>query len=269
MRPHAACLGLGLVTLALTAGAGAGGSVVAVQPRTGAAYESYLRNAEAAFLARVRGERPPRTPTADDSAGIPDDGPQGRIVRVPGGLVHHWRGAIHIPGADLPRVLAVAQDYGSYHQVYPRVIEARLLHREGDRFVIVTRIKESAGIVSAVLQLRSVVSYRRFATQAYSLSTTEEIREVFHSGLPDERPLPPGRGSGYLWRANTFTRFVTREDGVDVELEAIGLSRRFPPLLGWLIEPIAYRLGRSSVERTLCEFSRAVRGVVPSPGPTP
>jgi hypothetical protein len=58
---------------------------------------------------------------------------------------------------------------------------------------------------------------------------------------------------------NTFTRFVERASGVDVELETIGLSRRFPRRLGWLIEPIARRLGRRSVERTLTEFGLAVR----------
>jgi hypothetical protein len=56
----------------------------------------------------------------------------------------------------------------------------------------------------------------------------------------------------------TFTRFVERDGGVHVELETLGLSRRFPPLLGWIIEPIARRLGRSSVERSLGELKSAV-----------
>jgi hypothetical protein len=62
-----------------------------------------------------------------------------------------------------------------------------------------------------------------------------------------------------LWRAATFTSFLAQDRGVLVEMEVIGLSRRFPPLLGWIIEPIARRLGRRSVEHSLQEFSKAVR----------
>ncbi len=78
------------------------------------------------------------------------------------------------------------------------------------------------------------------------------------AGRPSERRLPEGRDSGYLWRAGTFTLFVEGDDGVYMEMETVGLSRRFPPLLGWLIEPIARRVGRRSVERSVQEFRRAV-----------
>ena len=94
---------------------------------------------------------------------------------------------------------------------------------------------------------------------AYALSTADDIREVENAGQRDERLLPAGQDSGYLWRASNFTRFTEREDGVYVEMETIGLSRGFPPFLGWLIEPIARRLGRKSIERSLEEFIAEVR----------
>ena len=43
-------------------------------------------------------------------------------------------------------------------------------------------------------------------------------------------------------------------------LEPLGLSRRFPAVLGWSIEPIARRLGRKSIERSPPQFMAAVRG---------
>ena len=49
------------------------------------------------------------------------------------------------------------------------------------------------------------------------------------------------------------------EGGVFVIMETLGLSRRFPVGFGWIIEPIARRLGRKSVESTLSEFATAVR----------
>jgi hypothetical protein len=94
---------------------------------------------------------------------------------------------------------------------------------------------------------------------AYSLSTSEEIREVKDPGRPDERRLPAGRDSGYLWRAATLNLLVAGDSGLFVEMQTLGLSRSFPRLLGWIIEPIARRLGRRSVELSLQEFSSAVR----------
>jgi hypothetical protein len=42
----------------------------------------------------------------------------------------------------------------------------------------------------------------------------------------------------------------------------VRLSRRFPAMLGWVIEPIARRLGRKSVETFLREFRDALRKAV-------
>jgi hypothetical protein len=108
-----------------------------------------------------------------------------------------------------------------------------------------------------------MVTYERTGACAHSLAASTEIREVRNAGESNEHLLPPGRDSGYLWRANTFTRFVERDGNVYVELETIGLTRAFPKLFGWIIEPIARRIGRNSVERTLTEFRAAVHASVP------
>ena len=71
--------------------------------------------------------------------------------------------------------------------------------------------------------------------------------------------MPAGRDSGYLWRAVTLNRIIEVDAGVFIEMETLGLSRGFPPLLDWFIEPIARRLGRRSVELSLQEFHSAVK----------
>jgi hypothetical protein len=125
------------------------------------------------------------------------------------------------------------------------------------------RIRESAGGVSAVLDVTSRVQYfNPNSRSVYSISISEEIRELRDPGTAKEHRLSPGHDSGYLWRAAAFTHMVERDGGVFVEMETIGLSRGFPPFLGWIIEPVARRLGRSSVERSLQEFSMAVRSRV-------
>jgi len=246
------------VLLAIPARLGAADAAMAnLPPQTTAAYEAYVASAEAAFLTRVRSGQPVAQAAGAFTVGQTTDG---RIVKVPDGLVHHWRGTIHVPGVGLERVIATAQRYDAYPRMYDAVLQARLLDRDGDRFWVLTRLRGSAGGTTVVLEVRSVVRYEREATAAYSIGASEDIHEVVAAGQPDERLLPAGRNGGYLWRINTFTRFVERAGGVDVELETIGLSRRFPRMLGWLIEPIARRLGRRSVERTLTELGLAVRG---------
>ena len=56
------------------------------------------------------------------------------------------------------------------------------------------------------------------------------------------------------------------EGGVWLEMETIGLSRGFPSMLGWFIEPIARRVGRSSVDDSLRAFHQAMvaRGKPPA-----
>jgi hypothetical protein len=255
MRTSAWRIGI-VMLLAPSAGLSEAGAAAELRSRTTAAYDAYVAGAEVAFLARARSEEP--VPKAAPGSRA-DAVAKGRIVTIADGLVHHWRGAIHIPGVTLERVLATAQHYEAYPHVYASVAESRLLYRDDDRFHVLTRVRGSAGRVSVVLEVRSVIRYQRLATGAYSVGASQEVREVVGAGQPDERLLPAGRDSGYLWRANTFTRFVERDGGVDVELETVGLSRRFPPMLGWLIEPFARRLGRRSVERTLAEFDLAVR----------
>jgi hypothetical protein len=243
-----------------------GPPTAALPPRTTAAYDAYVANVEVAFLARARAAAPI---ASSMTAARPESATQGRIVKVPHGLVHHWRGITHIPHVRLDRVLATAQRYDAYARIYAPIIESRLLCRDGARFRILTRVRERAGPVTVVLEVRSVVRFEHGTSSSYSIGASEAINEVVAAGEPDERMLPAGRDSGYLWRAHTFTRFVERAGGVDVELETIGLSRRFPAMIGWLIEPIARRLGRRSVERTLAEFATAVRdGVAFEPEPT-
>jgi hypothetical protein len=234
-----------------------------LEQRTIDAYQRYVDEARDAFLRRGDAEEWTQIPSARGPAVVhalapAETLPTGRIVKAPGGLIHHWAGVTFIPRADLRHVIDVAQAYDDYPVIYRSVLASRVIARDGDTFRVFARLKEDAGMVSAVLDVRTVVTYARDERRVYSLGAATEIREVKNAGAVTERLLPPGHDSGFLWRANTFTRFVERDSGVSVELETIGLSRRFPPLVGWLMEPIARRVGRLSVERTLAEFRTAV-----------
>ncbi len=231
------------------------------------AYERYIEEATRAFLDRngvnlatPDKARANRNPLPSNGQVIARPARQDGIIDVPGGLVHHWFGTIFIGQTTIEDTLKVSYAYDDYHEIYKPVIASRSLGKDGDAYRVRLRIKEGAAGISAVLDVTSRVRYVFPETGAsYSLSASDEIREVKDAGTAKERLLPAGHGSGYLWRAATFNRFIEREGGVLIEMETIGLSRSFPPMLGWIIEPIARRLGRQSVELSLQEFSRAVR----------
>jgi hypothetical protein len=230
------------------------------------AFDSYAEQATRAFLEHIRhaksaggdAVRGDATPRNGDVVARP--GREDGIMPLPGGLVHHWAGSTFIAGVTLKDALEVSSRYEDYPSVYKPIIASTLLSHNESTYRVLMRIRESAGGFSAVLDVTSRVRYFQPDSRSiYSISNSEEIRELRDAGTAKERKLLPGHDSGYLWRAAAFTHMVEGDGGVFVEMETIGLSRAFPTLLSWIIEPVARRVGRSSVERSLQEFSKAVR----------
>ena len=156
----------------------------------------------------------------------------------------------------IPRDCALHDSGKELHELGEYIAELKV-------FEIFLRIERSASVVKGILDLWTVVEYQRQSPEfASAVSTTDCIRQIENDGRPNERRLPVGTGSGYLWRAVTLSTYVQREGGVIVEFETIGLSRRFPRMLGWIIEPIARRLGRGSAADSLRQLRRAVTGDV-------
>jgi hypothetical protein len=253
-----ACLA---VLLVLTSGAPA--RAADLTDRAAAAYDEYFARASREFS-----ERASRATAGDGSrdeaalrAGrlVTQPGSGDGILDRPDSLVHHWHAEVFLPGTTVDRVLALSQAYDDYPRIFHPVTAASILAKTPDGFDVKFRMRESAGGLSATLDLRAHVRYVRVdAQRAYTISSSQEIREVENPGRPAERQLPEGRDSGYLWRAGTLTALVAAADGVFMTIETIGLSRPYPAMLGWLIEPIARRVGRHSVEDSAEEFRRAV-----------
>lgn len=273
------CHALVLLPLVVT-----GSAVVDLEPETVAAYEKYIAGVTRDFtLTHQDGGAQPTEWTSPQvrarlRAGevVARPGRDDGILDVPDGLVHHWRAAIFIPETTLARVLAVVQDYGSYAAVYDWVIDATTLRQarepERDRFWALLRIKRSAGVVSSTVDLWTAIEYRQARPDLVTaVSNADCVRQVEEAGERNERRLPIGTGKGYLWRADTFTSYLERDGGVYVDLQTLGLSRGYPPLLGWMIEPIARRLGRGSAADGLERLRAVVKsrddGKVPAEKP--
>jgi hypothetical protein len=256
-------MGARLLVIVVAVGAvGTAARAAELEERTRVAYDAYVKEARERFLAAARGRGAAPNPGIELRDGGPVARPanRGGIIGIHRGLVHHWRGAVFIPDATLSQVLAVSHDYHNYHRFYESIVASRLAKREGDTFHLELRAREGVAGITVVLDIRSSVTYSTPRPGfTYATSATYEIREVKDADTARERHQPVGQDSGYLWGASTFTTFTERDGGVYVELETLGLSRRFPPVLGWFLEPIARRLGRKSVEGSLEEFRTAVR----------
>lgn len=176
----------------------------------------------------------------------------GRAIPCPDGLIHHWVGVVFIPGATLAQVLRLVQDYDHHAEYYkPDVMRAKALEHYGDDFRIYYRFYRKK-ILTVVLDTEHDVHYQRIdATHAASRSATTRVAEVEHYDKPDERVKPVGHDGGYLWRMNTWWRFLERDGGTYVQSESVSLTRSIPTGLGWLVGPFVNSIPRETLTFTL------------------
>jgi len=182
-------------------------------------------------------------------------------IATPGALLHHWVGTVFIPGATLPQVLALVQDYDHERQYYqPEVERSKLLARSGDDFTIYIRLRQT-DVITVVLDTEYEVHYERLdANRAASFSRSTRIAELVHPDETGERALSAADDHGFLWRINSYWRFEETPRGVFVQCEAISLTRDIPVGLGWMIGPLIENIPRQSLEFTLGATRRAVLG---------
>lgn len=180
--------------------------------------------------------------------------------RVPQGLIHHWIGAVFLPGARLDDVLSVVRDYDKYKEFYaPNVIESRVLRRTDTEDTFSLRMLNKAAVAKFALDTDFQDSYRRVdENKWYSISYATRVREVENYGVADEHEAPANTGRGLIWRLYSISRFEQRDGGVYVELEAVALSRDVPGALRWLVDPIVRRTSRSSIHVSLQKTQEAV-----------
>jgi hypothetical protein len=184
-----------------------------------------------------------RLETKDDS---------GRVITAPGGLIHHWIGDVFIPGVSLRQVLDMVEDYDQHHEIYtPDVVRSRLVARSGNDFRVEMRFRKKK-VVTVTLNTEHDVHYVEIdATHWYSRSVSTRIAEVENADRPGEREKPVGHDGGFLWRINSYWRFVERGGGVYVECESVSLTRDIPSGLGWLIKGFVSSVSRESLEHTM------------------
>jgi len=182
----------------------------------------------------------------------------GKVIEAPDGLIHHWLGVVFVPGGTIRAAVALLQDYDRHARIYaPAVQRSRVLERDGDQFRVYLRFFMKK-IIGVTINSDHDASFTHVdETRAYSRIVSTRVQEVEHAGTRSERELPVGRDGGYLWRINSYWRFLERDGGVYVQCESVSLSRDVPFGLGWLVGPFVTSIPRESLAFTL-ETTRAV-----------
>jgi hypothetical protein len=184
----------------------------------------------------------------------------GAAIEAPDGLIHHWIGAVLIPGATLRQVIDLVQNYDRHQDIYqPQVVRSRLIHHEGNDFQIFYRLREKK-VITVTLNTNHDVQYFPIdATHCRSRSVSTRIAEVANADQPGEYEKPVGHDGGFLWRMDSYWRFEEKDGGVYVEVESISLTRDIPTGLGWIIKPFVTSIPRESLLMTLGSTRSAVQ----------
>jgi hypothetical protein len=177
--------------------------------------------------------------------------PQGRTFDVPGGTIHQWRGSVIVRGLTVDDVVNALVMRG-IPPPQDEVLESRVLSRSGDSLVVYVKMSGRALVTVTYDTEHAVTFERQSPASAASRSIATRIEEA------------GGRDRGFLWRLNSYWRYVQEQDGVRIEAESLSLSRPVPMLLKPAASPIIDRVGRESMTKTL----EALRQFLTDIGPT-
>jgi hypothetical protein len=180
-------------------------------------------------------------------------------IDIPSGMIHHWYGAIFVPGVKLADVLSWVQNYSYSHRHYDEVESSRLLSRDGDVFRIFLRLKRTKVITVHYNTEHEVVYTSHGEGRASSRSYSTKLAEIEAADGPREREKPQGNDSGFLWRLNSYWRFQQQGGGVMVDCETVSLSRSIPKAMEWMIKSYLESVPRESLEQTLVPIRRELK----------
>ena len=243
-------------------------SAVELQSATVDAWQQYLRAADVRLQARLDSGKP--FLWVDEAADRQLRVRRGEVVvapvirhgtqSVPDGLIHDWIGAVFIPNATVGSLLAVLHDYDRYKDIYqPAVTDSKCLEFNAADQDFSMTWQRHVLFVNAAMQGH----YRAHeividSQRGYGVVDATRIQEIEDYGRPSERLLPADVGAGFIWRIRSISRYLERDGGVYLEIEAIALTRDIPSSLRWLVSPVVNHLSINSLTTTLSQTREAV-----------
>jgi hypothetical protein len=254
-----------LAVLLLTSTANA----ASLKPETVAAWDDYVATTKAALVQRIRPggcylwtfEKADRAAQVRTGQIVVAPAPGPNPKKVPGGLIHHWMGAIFLPGLTIEQVLEVTRDYDRYKDYYqPAVTESKTVARDDANDQFSMRMVNKMFFVTTALDAEyESIHVRLDEHRMYSIARTTHLQEVEDVGQASEHRAPEGQGGGYIWKLFNIARLEQRDGGVYLEMEAIALSRDIPAAARFFVDPIVRRVSHNSILISLEQTEHAVR----------
>ena len=241
-----------------------------LKPETVSAWDNYVDQTQADLQRRIQpggcflwtmesADRAERV-RAGEIVVAPAPGPNPK--NVPGGLIHHWMGAMFISNRTLQQTLSVTRNYDRYKDYYqPSVIESRTVASGDANDEFSMRIMNKALFLKIALDADYRATYVRVdENKIYSISRTTRLQEIEDYGEAREHAIPEGEGLGYIWKLVSIARLEQRDGGVYVEFEGIALSREIPVAARFFVDPVIRRVSRNSMLVSLRETREALQG---------
>ena len=258
---------IALATLIIGAGAGLNYGAELNQQAI-KAWDAYLQSAQAQMKERLQGGKPflwaqeeqcRMASLREGRVVVEPATPTGR-VEVNGAIIHHWIGAVFVPGITADRVAEILDEYDRYHEFYkPTVVSSKLIASEGSKRVFSMRWEKRSVVVHHAIDADYDAWYWPSGPDRWwSIARTTRVQEIENFGHPDEHLRPIGTGAGYIWRLCSITRLLQLNHGTVVEVEAIALSRDVPAGLTWFVNPIVSRMSRNALVMTLEQTRQAL-----------
>ncbi len=208
------------ISLTLTLAPASRGTAADLRPQTVAAFDRYVAETEQQREASLTAASPflwvESQPTATQKVGLEQlragafvierltTTVDGKQIDVPDGIIHHWLGAVFVPGASLDQAMALLQDYDHHAEIYaPAVSRSKVLARDGDSFRVLLRFFMKK-VLTVVVDGEHQARFTRLGPdRAHSRVVSTRLNEVEDPGTAQERLKPEGRDGGYLWRINS------------------------------------------------------------------
>jgi hypothetical protein len=180
-----------------------------------------------------------------------------KSIDFPDALLHHWIGLVFVPGAHLQDAVALMQDYDRHATIFaPAITSSKLLDRNDQKFHVSLRFYVKKVIGVTMDTENEAQFFKPGPDRAYSRIRSTRVTEIAEAGTPQEHAKPAGDENGFMWRLNTYWRFLERDGGTYIQCESLTLSRDVPFALAWIVRPFVTQLPRESLTFTL-EKARA------------
>lgn len=171
-----------------------------------------------------------------------------KSINAPGAMIHDWVGLVFVPGAQLNTAVAMMQDYDRHARIFsPNIAASKTLERSGSHFVVALRFYVKK-MIAVTLDTENEADFVHLAPdRACSRIRSTHVTEVANAGTPRERPRLSGQENGFMYRLNTYWRFLERDGGTYIQCESLTLSRGVPFALGWILRPFVTQMPKDSL----------------------